>query len=528
MKYILISTLALFLVCLNQPLSSSTVVDLYVNVAGGSDGNPGTLGRPLKTLAKATTLAMQNYAVGIGTNINIAAGIYRESISLTGSGSENGPPIQYLGSQNGQVVVTGSFVWSGWTQDLVNPQLYSHSWPYRWGECTTPPGWPTLSDIVRRREMIFVNGTLMTQVLSQSAMYGGTFYVDEIHGTVYLWLPSNIDMKSATVEVSTRPNLLYSTLVSNLTLSRIAFQNANPCVSSSPIAGVVISNAAYVTVENSSFDWSNWQGLALFNLKAAVVQSIHADYNGELGVNGWELKNVTMQNVTSSFNNWRGQWGGFDIWETGGSKYLRVHGGTFTGYTAVQNVGRGIWFDTDNANITVDSAILTHNTRNGLYVEKNEGPVTLNASRVCGNQNEGVTTNSALVTLSGNMVFSNQSAQVFVDGEEGSPVVQDWETHVYYTIHPEKMTLSQDTHVGADGSQLLLKMIFLSSTDSNRFLSTLSSSNNTWYNQSQSRVFEWYINGAQTLTDFPGWQAVSKQDLSSKFAVTDPVCLDTP
>lgn len=527
MKYVLISAFALFLVSFNQPPSSSTVVDLYVNVAGGSDGNPGTLGRPLKTLAKATALAMQNYAVGIGTNINIAAGIYRESISLTGSGSENGPPIQYLGSQNGQVVVTGSFVWSGWTQDLVNPQLYSHSWPYRWGECTTPPGWPTLSDIVRRREMIFVNGTLMTQVLSQSAMYGGTFYLDEIHGTVYLWLPSNIDMKSATVEVSTRPNLSYSTLVKSYPEPDSISECQPLCFVLSHCGGRYFERILCYRRE-LFFRLEQLARSGPIQPKSCRGSEHSRRLQRRAGGEWLGAEECDHAKRHLLFQQLAGAMGGFDIWETGGSKYLRVHGGTFTGYTAVQNVGRGIWFDTDNANVTIDSAILTHNTRNGLYVEKNEGPVTLNASRVCGNQNGGVTTNSALVTLSGNMVFSNQSAQVFVDGEEGSPVVQDWETHVYYTIHPEKMTLSQDTHVGADGSQLLLKMIFLSSTDSNRFFSSLSSSNNTWYNPSQSRVFEWYINGTQTLTDFPGWQAASKQDLSSEFAVTDPVCLDTP
>jgi Right handed beta helix region len=515
-----ILTCALFFAIAAQftVLSGSTVLEVYVNSVTGLDSNPGTVDRPVKTISRGTALAMQNYANGIGTNIEIASGIYREAVSLTGNGAENGPPIAYRGSQTGSVIVTGSYVWTGWTQDVLNPNLYSQSWPYRWGQCTPPQGWPTLAPIVLRREMIFLNGALLTQVMSQAQMQAGTFFVDESHGRVYIWVPTNTDMRTASVEVSTRPTLFYSDRVSNLTLSRLQFQNANSCISTANTAAVVISNASYVTVEDSSFTWNNWTGGAFYNLKSPTILRVHGDNNGELGINGWRIKNGTVQDVNTSYNDWRGLWGGFDTWDTGGGKFLLIHGATFTNYTAVHNGGRGIWFDTDNANIVVDGAILAHNTRNGVFVEKSEGPVTVSNSRICGSGNEGVLTNSPSVTLSDDLIFGNQSAQIYLDGEGGTLTVQDWETLVYYQLNPEKLSLLQGTYNGTD-NQLLLKLNFVSTAALNRFFSNLNSTGNTWYNPTQSSVFQWYVTGSGTQTkNFSGWQSASHQDLNSSFA----------
>ena len=54
----------------------------YVDSARGSDSNPGTSARPLKTIAKAAQMALANYQSNRTTQILIQPGTYRESISL--------------------------------------------------------------------------------------------------------------------------------------------------------------------------------------------------------------------------------------------------------------------------------------------------------------------------------------------------------------------------------------------------------------------------------------------------------------
>ena len=64
----------------------------------------------------------------------------------------------------------------------ANLNVLTSPWTNQWGFCASDGGnAPLEQDIVLRREMIFVNGSSMTQVLSQNQMVApGTFYVDEL------------------------------------------------------------------------------------------------------------------------------------------------------------------------------------------------------------------------------------------------------------------------------------------------------------------------------------------------------------
>jgi len=77
----------------------------------------------------------------------------------------------------------------------------------RLGPCTGSSGWEpyvTLADIVRRREMVFVNGTALDQALSYSELQAGRFYVDENAQTLYIQPTGNIPISGAAVEVAVR------------------------------------------------------------------------------------------------------------------------------------------------------------------------------------------------------------------------------------------------------------------------------------------------------------------------------------
>ena len=204
---------------------SKVQVFLYVdqsNPAAG-DSNAGTSGSPLKTISAAVTRASQTAG---GTKISIGPGVYRESISLAKFNLYNPSPlILQASSSPGSVVVSGSLVWTGWA--LQKNGTYTHSWPYSWGNAAIPEGWPTLATIVLRREMIFVNGQPLRQVLNQSSLLPGTFFV--VDGkTITIYPPAGTQMSSAQVEVATRPALLSRPNgISNLVLRGLVFQHDN-------------------------------------------------------------------------------------------------------------------------------------------------------------------------------------------------------------------------------------------------------------------------------------------------------------
>lgn len=82
--------------------------DLYVDAAAGDDANDGTEERPFRTIQKAVD-SLPRFMTGGRAEIHIAAGTYREDISLvgfTGSASYN-PAVCLLGAGIGQTTIQG-------------------------------------------------------------------------------------------------------------------------------------------------------------------------------------------------------------------------------------------------------------------------------------------------------------------------------------------------------------------------------------------------------------------------------------
>src|SRR6516162_6643680 len=228
---------------------------IYVDVNTGSDSNPGTASQPLKTIGAATSKALSNNHQGVGSRVIINPGTYRESISMGKNVRSTSLPMTFEAATNGTVVVSGADVWTGWTPYSGNPNIFTQAWPYQWGEC--PPsigiGVPMEEKIVLRQEMIMVNGTPLTEVLSFTAMRPGTFFPDEANATVYVFPPAGTNMTTATVEVATRPSLFTDYGQSYLVLRGLTFQYANSCRQNSAVT--ITNNATNVLIDTDSFRW---------------------------------------------------------------------------------------------------------------------------------------------------------------------------------------------------------------------------------------------------------------------------------
>ncbi|MDQ6833042.1 MAG: hypothetical protein M3008_06555, partial [Chloroflexota bacterium] len=131
------------------------------------DANPGTADRPLKTIAKAADIAVKNNLQKISTRVVVSPGVYRESIFVQAKMGLTDTPMHFEAKQHGTVTIAGSDLWTGWAKQATK-NTYTHPWPYKWGLQSYPQGWQgnvTLQPIVRRREMIFIDGKSLVQVL---------------------------------------------------------------------------------------------------------------------------------------------------------------------------------------------------------------------------------------------------------------------------------------------------------------------------------------------------------------------------
>lgn len=366
----------------------------------------------------------------------------------------------------------------------------------------------TLKPIVQRREMIIVNGTPLTQVLSRPEVKAGTFYVSEESATVFLSPPSGMAMESATVEVAIRAGIFRAQGLRHLAVRGLTFT-----YDGSPLDGsaVAFTDCTNLLVEDCQFPRNNWTGFSVHTSQGVIARNNVANDNGAIGMEAYQSKDLRYEGNETSDNNWRGALGGFTSWATGGLKHLLIHGGVYRQHRSVGNHACGCWFDTDCQNIEVDELFSGHNDGEGLFIEALQGPVTVTNSTICYNSGgPGVYTEGATnVTLRDNIIYGNGDAQI--KALKGPRAITDWETHKGQNLPASHWTLENNVIVGTNAKQNLIDV-----ANSAAFLGTLTSNNNVWYSPKKSYPF--IIEQKGVL--FDKWQSMTKQD--GKSLLTDP------
>jgi hypothetical protein len=505
---------------INEGLETATI---WVDGSKGSDSNSGTQSLPLQTIGSAVTKAIRNNENRIGTRVMIKPGTYRETLSVSRSRQSTSLPITLQAATIGTVTISGADIWSGWIPYSGNPGVFTHDWPYRYGVCasTRPPA-PIEHEIMLRREMLAVNGISLTQVLSLQDLQPSTFYVNEAKSEIYIRPPAGTNMASARVDVATRPTLFAINYASNIVLRGLAFEYSNACHQNS---AVQVYGANNILFDQNVFFWNNAIGLELNSSQNFTVQKSVANHNGQMGFHTSQVKSNLWSSDQASYNNWRGAQGAFYGWDTGGAKFMLNHGGTFENLVMTFNQTHGIHFDTDNANISVDSVILADNAE-GFLVEKSQGPTSISNSYLCRSGMIGLDTdggliirNSPTLTLNKNKIMENFVNQIVMTGVHGGLLVTNWETGSTSNLFTEKLTMNGNTISGSSTTQVF-KDGYLGSTDWTLFVNTLKSDNNLWYAGSNPTSFTVPFSGTNHYVGLHGWQSLTVQDLQSSWTQT--------
>jgi len=503
----------------NESLETAYV---YVDAVKGSDSNSGSQSSPLKTIGAAATLAQTNNQNSIGTRVTINPGTYRESVKLSHNNKDTSLPITFQAATNGTVIVSGATVYTGWQKYDANPSIYTNSWTNDWGVCPQLATCPFQQDIMMRQEMVIVNGTALTQVLSMVQMVPGTFYVDQTGNRIYIWPSTSTDMTTATVEVASLPTLFTIQNKSNIVVRGLTFQYANTCHASA--AFLVQGSSSNILIDGETFQWNNGQGLALENPTTYfTVENTVSQHNGDSGFQESQTNHGLWQSDTTSYNNWRGAQAGYYACNVAGLHGWEAHNDSINSLTTAFNESYGIHWDTDNANISTTGIIAASNLLNGLYAEKDEGPITFSGAYAC-NQNSGlgvgglVMRNSENITLTNSVLMNNTPSQIMIIGQAGGIQVTNWETGVTTNLVTQNFTNTSNTIQGNDSSQLVFKDSYLNDADWTSFQSTLKSSNNTWWNAANTTTpFTVPTPKSGSKDDFSGWQSVTSADTNSSF-----------
>jgi hypothetical protein len=495
---------------------------IYVDPNVGNDSNPGTQAKPLQTIQAAASLASQNNKKKIGTRVTLNPGTYRESVQYNAGGGNTTAPITFEAADNGTAILSGSDLYTDWK---ASGNVFTHSWTSLGGDCAVPSEWPSMWPIVLRREMVFVNGTPLTQVISSEEMIEGTFYVDDGGGQISVWPPTGTNMSTATVEVAVRPGVFTLAGATNFVFRGLTFEHAATC----PQGGnaLTINNSTSVLVDTDNFLWNNDAGLGFYETNNVVVQNSVANHNGAEGFSAIQGKNYNYNNDETSYNNWRGAMAAFYGWSYSGTKILLMHTADFNGFKTYYNQTGGIWFDTDNQNITLENLASSNNLQYGMLLEASEGPITITDSQFCNNHDNEDPANSTgtlgsgnaeYVTVSGSLFYNNAiphiGGEIKIGGTSAGRSFTNWETGEPMTVQSQNWTLSNNTVVGVGSTEELFYSYLTGSVWNPLFTSTFASNNNTWWNASNANVF---TTSAGTY-DFAKWQSAMGRDADSTFS----------
>ena len=526
--FLLLATLA---VTAGRVSAQASIVEnqstyVYVDAKVGSDSNSGAQTAPFKSfqagLNKAIALNQQN----IGVKLILNSGVYRESVQI-GNTKATRAPFTIQAAVTGGAVISGSDVVTGWTQQ--NSTTWQAPFSDNTGFCAIPSGWPTtFPPIVQRTEMIFVNGIPLTQVMAYADLKPGTFFFSDAYQMLHITPPAGTNMFTAVVEAAVRPTTLTAIGRYNFVLRGLVFRHAANCMSTS---SVNIFGSTQVLIDSVQAVWNNWGGLGVYTSNNFTVQNSVASYNGGAGILGDEDTYALYSFNETDYNNWRGAQGAFYDWAMGGMKLFQMRTATVQNQFSYNNQAQGLWFDTDNQNVTVNNATIVGNVMAALQVERDEGPITVQNSHFC-SSGQGINVlTSPKLTIKNNTFYNNSGtnkyqAEIYIAGQAGGRIVNDYLTGQTYDLFTTGMVLSGNTFQNASSGQLVFGT-YLSGTDWTQFASTLNASNNTWYDSTTSTAFK-VTNGK--IVNLAGWQSTVQTDYSSswKLPPTSPVASCTP
>lgn len=505
------------------PQREERVIYVDNRSAQAADTNSGAPAAPLKTLGRAAQVAVDANRQNIATRVIIQPGTYRESLTLWRTGTETEAPITFQAATKGTVVIDGADVWTGWRR--TEGDVYAHAWTGRWGVEPAPADWPDAPEVLRRREMLFINGVLLRQVLSSRDLGENSFFVDDAGGQVYMRVAPGTDVAAATVEWGMRDNLVHVDGKKNVTLSGLVVQHDTSAFWKGQAVG--FPNSSNVLLEDSTVRWNSHVGVSNGYARNIVMRRNVIDHNGSTGVGGAYIKSAVMEDVQANHNNWRGALAGYGDWDLAGIKNLFIHDAVYRNLTVADNQTYGLWLDTDATNILIDRASIHGNARDGVFLEASQGPITIRNSTICHNQFSGILgANAADVTLSGNVLYGNkalgayQGAQIAIWGRDDGRWSTDWETGQATLVDSKNWKIHDNQIVGTAAKELGL-FTFLSPAPWQKFVDTLSADRNLWYNPQTANVFRWWNPAG---SDLAGWRAFSHHDAGSVFA--DPKYVD--
>lgn len=240
----------------------------YFVSASGNDSNLGTYNAPYATIENATK------RLDPGDTVMIRGGTYYDRVLQLTRGGTADRPITVQSVPGETVIVDHGFKTETWTA-TDNPNIF------RTNPILAEPTIDRVENIVR----VVVNNNPLKQVLRQSELQEGTFWVDGLNSTLYTWAAENPTGKEVLVLARRDAGMTSAGIrildVDNVILDGISSRAADVGI----LAERLDDNAARstgLTIRNSEVKFAWNYGIRLDNWNGAVIENNNVHNNAQL------------------------------------------------------------------------------------------------------------------------------------------------------------------------------------------------------------------------------------------------------
>jgi hypothetical protein len=512
---------------------------VYYVAVNGSNAGAGTQGQPLATITEAVTRGGVDNLADRSVLVSIQPGTYREQVIVPSGGTTQ--PFAIEASAPG-VTISGSDISpaADWTAYDAPNRIYYRTWTQNWGLAPWPDAWEPQAllngwtDIIRRREMVIVNGVWVRQVLTLAEIddYDAAYFVDDAGSRLYLRLPTGGNINSDLIEVSTRGRCLEATDRANLQIRGLRAIHAATVIQTGALRFVGCQN---LLVENCETRFNSYGGLGLaasdYNTGTRIL-NCHNHDNGVIGLTGYRVQNLLMEDSHNSRNNtYRGVWANYRGWEDG-FKLLNCRSIVLRRCHWIDNNASGVWFDFDNKDVLIEDCVSRGNLGPaGIHFEYCQGPITIRRCKITKNFRGITGVHTSNITIEDCDIWDN-SFEIQVASFNGAGVIyHEWDTGLEQNANPVNWTVINNRVWATAADPSVLWRVADQFAVAEGWRTTLTASGNSYFSTVDTTPF-WQRNSNDTFTEinFTDWKTYlgGSRDSTSTFSSTAPTMLLAP
>ncbi|MDQ6860949.1 MAG: right-handed parallel beta-helix repeat-containing protein [Verrucomicrobiota bacterium] len=341
---------------------------LLVQLAAGATWHVSP--EPLVAIPAAQQRRTINEAAAVvrpGDVVMIHAGLYREAVTVTKSGTPE-RPIRFEAAPNARVTLTGADEIADWQDE--GDGVYSVPWPHRFLPWTKSDAHPDneYHRLIGRTEQVFADNYPLHQTLTRETLSRGSFFVDFDAQRLFIVPPTGEapggNLGRPIIQASSRA-VVFDCQGAYVQLRGLRFRYA----ANHAQQGAVSLSGRGDLLEDCTIEQTSGAG-AVFLAEDQVARRCTFQDHGAIGIAATRAHNLLVTECVIRNNNTKG----FSRdWEAGGAKIVLSRNVLVERSQFLSNRGPGVWFDIGNEACAVRNCLVAENEGAGIYCEISYG-----------------------------------------------------------------------------------------------------------------------------------------------------------